>query len=246
MEPSLIHLETPEQVQLAYAEAASAVDFINSSKGRSGIRELLAALHDKPISGAIEIMFGLSFAGFESGWKGFLKNKGLKPIEGSRVRRLRVKKDGREDEDSVELKEIQSNVARNRTHLADQLMGRGRTAAAAQEYQRALHISPHSPIILNKLGRVFIQLNRLDEARDALKKALDIEPDSANTYVQLGRVHHAGKNHREALSALEEAVQINPFNPMIYRLLSESYAALGETQKAQAARASLEKLTGAN
>ena len=33
MEPSLIHLETPEQVQLAYAEAASAVDFINQSKG---------------------------------------------------------------------------------------------------------------------------------------------------------------------------------------------------------------------
>ena len=48
MEPSLIYLETPEQVQLAYAEAASAVDFISSSKGRNGVRELLAALTDKP------------------------------------------------------------------------------------------------------------------------------------------------------------------------------------------------------
>ena len=75
---------------------------------------------------------------------------------------------------------------------------------------------------------------------------LDVDPDSANTYVQLGRVHHAGKNYREALSALEEAVQINPFNPMIYRLLGESYAALGETQKAQAARSNLDKLMGAN
>ena len=246
MEPSLIYLETPEQVQLAYAEAASAVDFINSSKGRNGVRELLAALTDKSTPEAIEKMFGLSFDAFESQWKGFLKNKGLKPIEGSRVRKLRVKKDGREDEEAVELREIQSNVARNRTHLADQLLGRGRTEAAANEYHRALQISPHSPIILNKLGRVFIQLNRLDDARDALKKALDVEPDSANTYVQLGRVHHAGKNYREARSALEEAVQINPFNPMIYRLLGESYAALGETQKAQAARSNLDKLMGAN
>jgi tetratricopeptide (TPR) repeat protein len=246
MEPSLIHLETPEQVQLAYAEAASAVDFINSSQGRSGVRQLLGALHDKPIAAAVEGMFNSSFAVFESQWKGFIKNKGLKPVEGSRVRRLRVKKDGREDEETVELKEIQSNVARNRTHLADQLMGRGRTVAAANEYQRALQISPHSPVILNKLGRVYIQLNRLDEARDSLHKALEIEPDSANTYLQLGRVHHAGKNYREAKTALEEALQINPFNPMVFRLLAESYAALGETQKAESARASLNRLMGAN
>ncbi|MBI2365829.1 MAG: hypothetical protein HYV01_12620 [Deltaproteobacteria bacterium] len=48
MEPSLIHLETPEQVQLAYAEAASAVDFINRSKGGAGVRELLATIVDRP------------------------------------------------------------------------------------------------------------------------------------------------------------------------------------------------------
>jgi tetratricopeptide (TPR) repeat protein len=246
MEPSLIHLETPEQVQLAYAEAASAVDFINSSKGRAGMRGLLAALNDKSTAEAIENMFGLSFDAFESQWKGFLKNKGLKPIEGSRVRKLRVKKDAREDEEAVELKEIQSAVARNRTHLADQLLGRGRAAAAANEYQRALQVSPHSPIILNKLGRLFIQLNRLDEARESLKKSLEIDPDSGNTYFQLGRAHHAAKNHREARLALEEAVQINPYNPMIFRLLAESYAALGESQKAQAARLNLDKLTGAN
>jgi tetratricopeptide (TPR) repeat protein len=246
MEPSLIHLETPEQVQLAYAEAASAVDYINVSKGRAGVRELLASLRDKPTSAAVESMFSVSFATFESQWKGFLKNKGLKPIEGSRVRRLKVKKDGKEDEDAVELKEIQSAVARNRTHLADQLMARGRNQAAAHEYQRALQISAHSPVILNKFARVLVQLNRLDEARDALTKALEIDPDGANTYAQLGRVHHAAKNYRAAAQALEEAVQINPFNPMIYRLLGESYAALGERQKEQAARANLDKLMGAN
>ncbi len=246
MEPSLIHLETPEQVQLAYAEAASAVDFINTSKGRTGMRGLLATLNDKSTPEAIENMFGLSFDAFESQWKGFLKKKGLKPIEGSRVRRLRVKKNATEDEEAVELREIQSAVARNRTHLADQLMGRGRAAAAANEYQRALQVSPHSPVILNKLGRLFIQLNRLDDARESLKKALDVDPDSANTYVQLGRAHYAAKNHREAQLVLEEALQINPYNPMIFRLLVDSYAALGDANKAKAARANLDKLSGAN
>jgi len=246
MEPSLIHLETPEQVQLAYAEAASAVDFINQSKGGAGMRELLAALVERPAPEAIEKILGLSFGAFETRWKAFLKDKGLKEIEGSRVRRLKVKKDQKEDEEIVELQEIQSAVARNRTHLGDQLLGKGRALAAANEYQRALQGSPHSPIILNKLGRVLIQLNRLDEARATLKKVLDVEPDNANTYVQLGRAQYALKQYQESRSALEEAIQINPFNPQVYRLLVEVYAALGEREQAQRAKANLDKLLSTN
>jgi tetratricopeptide (TPR) repeat protein len=248
MEPSLIYLDSPEQVQLAYAEAASAVDFINQNKGRAGMRELLATLNAKPTPEAIEKVFGMPFDAFESNWKSFLKAKGLKEIHGSKVRRLKVKKDqgGGEDEETVELREIQSAVARNRTHLADQLLGRGRAAAAANEYQRALQASPQSPIILNKLGRVMIEMNRVDEARPLFKQALDVDPDNVNAYVQLGRVHHATKNFKEARGVLEEAIQINPFNPLIYRLLGDAYAALGENEKAQQAKATLAKLTTRN
>ena len=246
MEPSLIHLDSPEQVQLAYAEAASAVDFINQSKGRAGMRELLATLNDKPTPEAIEKIYGLSFDAFEMRWKDFLKAKGLKEIEGSRVRRLKVKKDQREDEEIVELREIQSAVARNRTHLADQMLARGRTAAAANEYQRALQASPNSPVILNKLGRVMIETNRVEEALPLFKKALDVDPDSANAMVQLGRAYHATKKFAEARDTLEEAIQINPFNPMIYRLLIDAYAALGAQEKARQAKLTLEKLASAN
>lgn len=246
MEPSLIHLDTPEQVQLAYAEAASAIDFINQSKGGTGVRELLATLNDTPTPAAIEKVYGMSFESFETKWKAFLKTKGLKEIEGSRVRKLKVKKDQREDEEVVELREIQSAVARNRTHLADQLLGKGRTAAAASEYQRALQVSPHSPIILNKLGRVMIETHRPAEALPLFQKALDVDPDNVNAYVQLGRAQVAAKNFKEARSALEEAIQINPFNPLIYRLLGESYAALGDQEKARSAKATLDKLMTGN
>jgi tetratricopeptide (TPR) repeat protein len=242
MEPSLIHLQTPEEVQLAYAEAASAIDFINSSKGNSGIRELLATLTDKSIPAAIEKLFGFSFEDFETRWKAFLKAKGLKEIEGSRVRKLKVKSDQKEDEEVVELKEIQSVVARNRTHLGDQLLGKGRAVAAANEYQRALQASPHSPVILNKLGRVFIQMNRYDDALPPLKKALELDPDNGGTYVQLGRIHHATKSYRDSKAALEEALQINPFNPIIYRLLTDVYTALGDQAKAGQVKTTLEKL----
>ncbi|MSP40269.1 MAG: tetratricopeptide repeat protein [Deltaproteobacteria bacterium] len=246
MEPSLIRLDTPEQVQLAYAEAASAVDFITQSKGKSGMRELLAALNDKPTPEAIEKVYGLTFDAFESKWKSFLKAKGLKPIEGSRVRRLKVKKDQKEDDDIVALGEIQSVIARNRARLADQLLAKGRAVAALSEYQRALQASPQSPVILSKLGRLMIEQSRPEEALPLLKKSLDIEPDGANTFVQLGRAYHATKNYQEARAALEEALQINPFHPLLYRLLIESYAALGEHEKARQAKTALEKLAGGN
>ena len=246
MEPSLIHLDTPEQVQLAYAEAASAVDFINQSKGRSGIRDLLSTLKDNATPEAIEKVYGMSFDAFETKWKSFLKTKGLKPIEGSRVRRLKVRKDQKEDDDVVELREIQSVIARNRTHLADQLLSKSRPVAALNEYRRALQASPQSPVILNKLGRVMVDQNRADEALPLLKKALDIEPDGVNTYIQLGRAYHAAKNFKEARGVLEEAQQINPFHPLIYRLLGDIYNALGEAEKARQAKATLEKLAGSN
>ena len=246
MEPSLIHLETPEQVQLAYAEAASAVDFMNQDKGKTGIRGVLVALNDQSTPAAIEKVFGMPFATFETRWKAFLKNKKLKAIEGSRIRKFKVKKDQKEDEEVVELKEIQSAVARQRTYLADQILGKGRPEAAINEYQRALQASPRSPIILNKLGRVLIQMKRFDDALPHLKTALELDPDNANTYVQLGRVYYAGKNYAESRSALEEVIQINPFNPTIYKLLIEVYSALGDQENAKQAKTALEKLTTAN
>jgi len=246
MEPSLIHLDTPEQVQLAYAEAASAVDFINQSKGKAGVRELLATLKDKPTPEAVEKVYGMGFDAFETKWKAFLKAKGLKTIEGARVRHLRVKKDQREDQEVVELREIQSVIARNRTHLADQMLAKGRPVAALNEYQRALQASPQSPIILSKLGRVLIEQNRAEEAQPLFQKALDIDPDSSNTYVQLGRAYHATKNFREARGVLEEAIQLNPYNPLIYRLLTEVYSALGDAEKARQAKNTLDGLARAN
>jgi len=44
MEPSLIYLDTPEEVQLAYAEAASAAEFIHRRAGRTGLARLLLAI----------------------------------------------------------------------------------------------------------------------------------------------------------------------------------------------------------
>jgi len=91
-----------------------------------------------------------------------------------------------------------------------------------------------------------LRLSRSEEALAALKKALEVDPDNAGTYVQLGRLNYTSKKYAESRLMLEEAIQINPFNPQIYRLLTEVYAALGEENKAKQAKANLDKLMGKN
>ena len=48
MEPSLIYLDTPQEVHLAYAEAASAVDFIQRKMGENALVRLLSGIRNGP------------------------------------------------------------------------------------------------------------------------------------------------------------------------------------------------------
>ena len=160
----------------------------------------------------------------------------------SQVRKLKVKEDQKQGSETVELKEIKSVVARNRTHLANLLWARGRRAAAAAEYRRALKASPHSIIILNRLGRVLSERKKYDEALPYLKKARDLDPDYVGTQIQLGLLYHATKDYPSAIAALEESIQINPFDPTIYQLLYQIHTARGEAKRAKNSKAALEML----
>ena len=53
MEPSLVKLDTTYQVQLGYAEAASAIDFIMQRSGPKGLVRILHALQQSPLLATI-------------------------------------------------------------------------------------------------------------------------------------------------------------------------------------------------
>ena len=66
MEPSLVKLETPEDVQLAYAQAASAIEFIIAKAGHEGLGKIMkrmAARHQKGASEPIKEVLGLELPG---------------------------------------------------------------------------------------------------------------------------------------------------------------------------------------
>lgn len=229
MEPSLVKLETPEEVQLAYAEAASAIEFIIAKAGHEGLRQMMRYMgaNNKGAIDSIREILGLGFEEFDISWKDFLRSKGLREVSGVNASRYKIK-EGKADEERMEMEEIKSIVSRNRAHLGDRLRERGRTEAALSEYRRALADAPDSVSILTRLSSCLRQLDRDEEALGLLKRAKEVSEDHPSPYADLGEIYLKRKDFKRAKEAFEESIQINPFNPRVHQGLARTYQALGE------------------
>lgn len=244
MEPSLVKLETPDDVQLAYAQAASAIEFIITKVGQEGLREIMRQMATSNTGGAsdsIRRVMGLEFNDFEKDWKNFLVSKNLKGVDGVNVRRLKIK-GGLADEERLDLEEIKSMVARNRAHLGDQLKERGRVGGAVIEYRRALSENPNSVPILNKLSSVLIDLDREKEALEFLARARDLSPDHPTAYAYLGKIYLRQKEFKSAMESFQDSIQINPFNPEVHLGLAEAEESLGDKGSAEKEKEIAKKL----
>jgi tetratricopeptide (TPR) repeat protein len=230
MEPSLVKLETPEDVQLAYAQAASAIEFIIAKRGHRGLKEVMKRMATQRERGAgesIKEVMGLSFNEFETKWKEYLASKGLKEVGGVHVRRYKIK-EGKADEERLDMSEIKSMVARNRAHLGDLLKERGRMEAAVLEYRRALADIRDSVPIMNRLSNVLMSLGRDEEALEILKRAKELSPDHPSTYTDLGKIYLKLKDFRRAEEAFQASIQINPFDPEVHQGLATAFEMLGD------------------
>jgi tetratricopeptide (TPR) repeat protein len=238
MEPSLVNLENPEDVQLAYAEAASAIEFILTKSGYDGLQKVMkqmASTNQKGAGEAIREVLGLPFSEFEETWKGFLSSKGYQEIAGIHGHRYKIK-EGKYDEERMDTEEIKSLVAKNKTHLGDLLKERGRIEAAVLEYRRALEESRDSVTIMTKLSSALRTMARDEEALELLKRAKDISSDHPSTFTALGQTYLKLKRMKEAKDSFQEAIQINPFDPEAHLGLASADEAIGEKASASKER----------
>ncbi|MEE8304272.1 MAG: tetratricopeptide repeat protein [Candidatus Tectomicrobia bacterium] len=235
MEPSLVKLETTYQVQLGYAEAASAIDFIMHRLGAAGLVGILRNLQESQedsATTAIARVMGLEFPQFQDQWRQFLLAKKLREHGGIRLPRFQLKEGDALPIDDLQ-QEIQSGAARMHARLGDRLRQRGRIRASGAEYRRALDKDPYSPYLLNKLAAALMAQGNWQPARQYLQRARSLAPDYVTTYTNLGRLHLALQEDDQARLALREAIQINPFDPVIHQQLAESYRRLGQTDAAR-------------
>jgi len=231
MMPSLAKLKTAEDVQLAYAEVSSMVEYLATTKGLDIFARIL---EDLSTEGEFEGIFikhaGQDLTGFQKSWESWAKKLELKNIPG--IKTLTPKFKNRKGSEDKEYKELESKKARDLTFLGDILKSRDHFKAAIIEYQKALGESPsHSPVLFNKLAGTYLQTQKHDEAEDLLKKSLSFFPDFHTSLVNMGEVHFSNRDYKAARTYFEKAVRINPFNPFVHMRLIHVYDKLGLTEE---------------
>jgi eukaryotic-like serine/threonine-protein kinase len=110
----------------------------------------------------------------------------------------------------------------------------GEYAKALEAFQRVSILEPDVNAGFENSGNVLVQEGRYSEAIPYLQKALQIEPNS-DAYTNIGTAYFFLKRYSEASGAFEKAVALNPNDTQMIVNLGDSYRAMGQTEKAQAA-----------
>jgi len=242
MHPSMAKLPSQEDTGLAFAEVTTALQLLTEGRGPSALRKLIATLRDGgDVSRAVASVTGQSFAAFERSWRVWIGKRGYKLHPELGMSYLRFKKDGQKgqkDEEEALAKAPAKNPAeqkaRGHVRLGGMLRTRGRLAAAAVEYERAVAIlGPGHPEVAGRLGRTYLSLESWDRAIAAAKPGIARRPESAGLRVTVGRALLEKHDAAGARPYLEGALAVNPFDPATRCGLARVYEALIDPRAAR-------------
>ncbi len=239
MHPSMAALPSAEAAALAFAEVATAIDFLLRELGEEGYRRIVeqTALHGD-VMRAVDQVMGLAGGGFERRWSRWLGNQPLEartnivPMEESIEKGAGGKTDA-EDED-LDPVLLAHQEMQDLTRVGDMLRQRGHLRAALVEYQKAAASEPfHSPKLANKQARTLAGLGELDFARDLLVESVSLYPEFTPTVTLLSQLALKAGDMRTAELEAWRAVGLNPFDPAPHVVLAQVYDEGGREEELQ-------------
>ena len=233
MMPSLAKLKTAEDVQLAYAEVSTMIEYLTQTRGDDVISNLLEKLaQGESFDLALSSTLGVSLDTFQEKWKQFAKRKKLKTIPGLKPPGIHFKTDRSSGESRKEYREIENRASRDLTLLGDILKSRNFHKAALIEYQRAIDQSKvFSPILHNKLAKTHFITKEYGKAKTILNKSLNHYPMFHTTLASMGELYFDTGNIEKSRDFYERAIQTNPFNPFVHMRLIAIYQKLGRNKE---------------
>lgn len=235
MHPSMAYLPTPEDASVAYAEVFTVMEYLVSRRGTGVIRELLGHIRDGhgPIE-AIERTIGESFSVFENNWMRYMRGRPRVEIPGEFDNEIQLMPEDVDDEAVDRFAGIDSVEAQDYLRLGELLRAREMGAAAVFEYQKAeLLLGSANPILQNALARALLDLDRAEEALDAVSEVVGWHPSFYRSHLHQGEALAQLGRTEEARDALVRAGGINPFDPAVHTLLASVYRALGDDALAE-------------
>jgi tetratricopeptide (TPR) repeat protein len=106
---------------------------------------------------------------------------------------------------------------------------RGDILMARKMYREAIDMfrEDHSknPVVCNKIGIAYHQMQQLDNARKSYEQAIRLKPDYAEAINNLGTVYYARKSFARAARYYQRALKYAPNSASIYSNLGTAYFA---------------------
>jgi Tfp pilus assembly protein PilF len=104
---------------------------------------------------------------------------------------------------------------------------------AIKQYQKAIETDPHMVEAFNRLGTVYMKLNRLDDAQQTFKQAIEENPESATLRNNFGFCCLQRRNYAGAQQQFDAALALSPDDTRARVNLAITLARLGQfTQSA--------------
>jgi tetratricopeptide (TPR) repeat protein len=209
MHPSIAMLPSEDDAVLAFAQVATFMDSFVSRFGEATLRKALAEVAEgEDAREALGYAAGESFAKLEAGWRQTLQAEAAAaPVRALRLR-FRVG-DGPTDES----REVTESDARRFMRIGDLLWDRGRSAAAAREYEKAHRVDPADPIVTSRWARAALQSGNPQAVIEALEPMIGNYPGHAPAHALLGAARAQLGERQKAVAPLRDAIWINPFDP---------------------------------
>lgn len=236
LHPSIAMLPSQEDAALAFAQVSTFIERFVGVYGATGLREVFARIATgEDARAAIAAVANKDFATLEREWRATWRNK---PAPKSHVRSLAMRfrkgsDHGSEpsggDKNGDDLRDVTQESARRFLRLGDMLWSRGRTRAAATEYEKAHAIDRHDPIVASRYGRAALLAGDANAARNAMTALLNDYPEHAPALSVLASALVKLGDSRGAQRAAMDAILLNPFDPQPHCALSDS--ATGPTRE---------------
>jgi tetratricopeptide (TPR) repeat protein len=109
-----------------------------------------------------------------------------------------------------------------------------RPTDALRVFEQVLGTDPRRELTLRSMGRTLTRLQRLDQAREAIRKAIAVDPWRSEYDLALGQVCFQARNWPATVNACREALRINPELIDARSLLIQSLLRVGDAARAEA------------
>jgi tetratricopeptide (TPR) repeat protein len=112
------------------------------------------------------------------------------------------------------------------------MWNQGLYTEAIEHQQEAVRLSGGDPVLMVRLGEMYLAQGDLDGAKHLAQRVIDSGPESAAAYRLRGDVLRGQNRWREALAAYHRALSIEPDNVDVQMAVAQVYQCNGRPQRA--------------